>query len=84
MDFLYLTFSNLVQNADFDTSPPPKKPVVSPPPQSDPPHATRTADQTKPNVKLGGLVYNIQIVLPETRDLAVYDALFRSLKEHLL
>lgn len=33
---------------------------------------------------LGGLVYNIQIQLPESRDPAVYDALFRSLKLHLL
>jgi len=30
------------------------------------------------------LQYNIQIVLPESRDPAVYDALFRSLREHLL
>lgn len=29
------------------------------------------------------LHYNIQIHLPETRDPAVYDAIFRSLKEHL-
>lgn len=35
-------------------------------------------------VKLGGLVYNIQIVLPESRDAAVYDALFHSLRRHLL
>jgi hypothetical protein len=35
-------------------------------------------------VQLGGLVYSIQIHLPESRDPAVYDALFRSLKEHLL
>jgi hypothetical protein len=28
--------------------------------------------------------YNIQIHLPETRDMTVYDAIFRSLKEHLL
>ena len=34
-------------------------------------------------LRLGGLVYNIQIHLPESRDPAVYDALFRSLKEHL-
>lgn len=33
---------------------------------------------------LGGLVYSIQIHLPESRDQAVYDALFRSLKTHLL
>ena len=38
--------------------------------------------QPKPN--FGGLVYNIQIVLPETRDPKVYDAIFKSLKEHLL
>lgn len=30
------------------------------------------------------LHYNIQIHLPETRDTAVYDAIFKSLKEHLL
>lgn len=30
------------------------------------------------------LHYNIQIHLPETKDLAVYDAIFKSLKEHLL
>ena len=32
---------------------------------------------------LGGLHYNIQIILPESRDPQVYDALFRSLREHL-
>lgn len=37
---------------------------------------------TKPeNLQLS---YNIQIILPATRDTAVYDALFKSLKEHLL
>lgn len=30
------------------------------------------------------LHYNIQIHLPETRDITVYDAIFKSLKEHLL
>jgi hypothetical protein len=35
-------------------------------------------------IGLGGLVYSIQIHLPESRDQAVYDALFRSLKTHLL
>lgn len=34
--------------------------------------------------QIDGLVYNIQIQLPESRDPAVYDALFRSLKTHLL
>jgi hypothetical protein len=35
-------------------------------------------------VAIGGLVYTINIVLPESRDQAVYDALFRSLKDHLI
>ncbi len=30
--------------------------------------------------KWGGLHYNIQIILPSTRDPAVYDAIFRSLR----
>lgn len=34
-------------------------------------------------VNWGGLHYNIQIILPESRDPKVYDALFRSLREHL-
>ncbi|HWX87194.1 MAG TPA: DUF5343 domain-containing protein [Solirubrobacteraceae bacterium] len=44
-----------------------------------------TASPPAPSgVALGGLVYSIQIHLPESRDQAVYDALFRSLKTHLL
>ena len=35
-------------------------------------------------VSLGGLVYNIELHLPDSRDPAVYDALFQSLKAHLL
>jgi hypothetical protein len=36
-----------------------------------------------PGIRFGGLVYNINLHLPESRDPAVYDALFRSLREHL-
>ncbi len=34
-------------------------------------------------VSLDSLQYHINIVLPESRDQAVYDAIFRSLKDHL-
>lgn len=34
-------------------------------------------------VKVSGLQYHINIVLPDTRDQAVYDAIFKSLREHL-
>jgi hypothetical protein len=38
-----------------------------------------------PNSNFGsaGLHYNIQIHLPATKDTEVYDAIFKSLKEHL-
>jgi hypothetical protein len=32
---------------------------------------------------LSGLQYHINIVLPETRDQAVFDAIFKALREHL-
>jgi hypothetical protein len=34
-------------------------------------------------ITVAGLQYHINIVLPDTRDQAVYDAIFRSLREHL-
>lgn len=43
----------------------------------------RKTEQEGGGLKLSGLHYNINIHLPESRDPAVYDALFRSLKEHL-
>ena len=36
-----------------------------------------------PFVKLDSLQYHINIVLPESRDQAVYDAIFKSLRDHL-
>lgn len=82
VDKMAATFKALTQQADFTattTSPPTTRPkrdidVTLPPPSKE---GTQRA-------ALGGLVYNIQIILPADRDQAVYDALFRSLKEHLL
>lgn len=34
-------------------------------------------------ISVSGLQYHINIVLPDTRDQAVYDAIFKSLREHL-
>jgi len=87
LNMMAMTFTALVSLADFsspkkvtnDTTEPtkPQGNEVDVQPQTD------LGDNVK-NIKLGGLVYNIQIVLPESRDPKVYDALFRSLKEHLL
>ncbi len=34
-------------------------------------------------IKVSGLQYHINIVLPDTRDQAVFDAIFKSMREHL-
>lgn len=46
-------------------------------------HVSRLPGEMSPLLPIQGLVYNIELHLPESRDPAVYDALFRSLREHL-
>ncbi len=80
LDKMGLTFLALCKLADFKSKPATK---------TIPKEEVKTKDDDKPPVKkgevsLGGLHYNIQIILPESRDPKVYDLLFRSLKEHLL
>ncbi len=41
------------------------------------------ADAGLPGLSLAGLQYHINIVLPESRDQAVFDAIFKSLRSHL-
>lgn len=57
-------------------------------PLSDTPAAAPPVDEAPPPVEPVAreleLHYNIQIILPESRDQAVYDALFASLRRHLL
>ncbi|SRR5258706_7643427 len=84
LDKMAMTFANLVKLADFESK-------VEPPKTELPIQQTReneeSANKIRPSTAtktLGGLHYNIQIILPESRDPKVYDALFRSLREHLL
>lgn len=42
------------------------------------------ARRTHDKFSLGGLRYNIEIHLPATKDIEVFNAIFKSLKEHLL
>lgn len=83
LDKMGLTFSELVKLADFKSKPTNQQ-------QSSEPKDTEDGqrplpDHTlKPKTALGGLHYNIQIIMPESRDPKVYDAIFRSLREHLI
>ncbi len=83
------TFSALTKSADFE-----KQKVVAPPPSKDDKAPMKTDGGTKSErqppteatgarLSVAGLQYHINIVLPESRDQAVYDALFRALREHL-
>lgn len=84
MDQHYMTFSALVKNADFTShAGKPAKPKTETEKEKVK-EKTKVDTAEEVGAKIGGLVYNIQIVLPDSRDPAVYDALFRSLKEHLL
>ena len=80
LDKMAMTFTALCSLADFKTKPALEQGTTDKPPedQQHPPKA-----DVKQGLSLGGLHYNIQLILPETRDPKVYDALFRSLKEHL-
>ncbi len=85
------TFTSLVKLADFSeevslTDIPKDETFVE---DEDPQSVQNETSQVPPTAKsanssLGGLHYNIQIILPTTRDVAVYDAIFRSLKDHLI
>lgn len=80
LDKMSGTFKALAAQADFSAE------AVKPPADEgkrEPPEKHEDTSERKP-MALGGLVYNIQLVLPADRDEAVYDALFKSLKEHLL
>jgi len=77
------TFTALCEYADFTTTA--KKEV---PKKEDKKTEISKEEQQnkipiKPSVSLDSLQYHINIVLPESRDQAVYDAIFKSLRDHL-
>ena len=91
------TFQSLVAQADFAAVKPPSAPAAEPTEPTEPARRDgppeRASEPSPPvparpsavgPVPLGGLVYNVELHLPESRDPAVYESLFRALKEHLL
>ncbi|PKM18389.1 MAG: hypothetical protein CVV11_13810 [Gammaproteobacteria bacterium HGW-Gammaproteobacteria-15] len=78
------TFFALLDLADLKGKPTPKKASESAEDHALP-HVEPAPPVTAPQVhiKTPGLHYNIQIHLPATKDIEVYNAIFKSLKEHL-
>ena len=73
------TFFGLLSIADVSSSSK-KSPLLKPGDET----KTGHADKKEPIIPLSGFHYNIQIHLPATKDVEVYNAIFKSLKEHLL
>lgn len=75
-----MTFVELCKLADFES-----KAAVGQEAQEEELAKTekKTPIKTDRKLSIDGLHYNIQLILPESRDPKVYDALFRSLKDHL-
>lgn len=81
LDKMAMTFSNLVKYADFETVADDETTENGKDDVAKPPSIDRRGDSAIKS--LGGLVYNIQLVLPESRDPKVYDAFFEALRKHL-
>lgn len=74
------TFFALLPLADLSTAAAPSKAPVE---KSEPPPQEKHTASQHGHVAIPGLHYNIQIHLPATKDVEVYNAIFKSLKEHL-
>lgn len=75
------TFMSLLELADTKHTPTKKKvsqDIVEPTPTE-----IEQAPAPTQFIKTPGLHYNIQVHLPATKDIEVYNAIFKSLKEHL-
>lgn len=80
------TFFALLKLADLDTKKTVKKPT-KPPAQDEkekPKERRGVKPPSTPPDGFSGLRYNVEVHLPATKDVEVYNAIFKSLKEHLL
>jgi hypothetical protein len=78
------TFKALCDYADWSK---PSKAVVEPEAKAEAVSSSKPLPprrESTPRPEAAALHYNIQIHLPATRDSAVYEAIFKSLKDHLL
>ena len=75
----------MLDSADLSGSaPPPVKKKEEEEKAGHEPRRGGTDEAGAPAVPFAGLRYNIKVHLPATKDVEVYNAIFKSLKEHLL
>lgn len=79
------TFFALLRLADMNSPAAPSSLLATDPtPPPTQPDTTPNSTETNHRISLGGLRYNIEIHLPATKDIEVFNAIFKSLREHLL
>lgn len=87
IDQMSLTFRALCNYADWSDDPLEKHTITPSIGNGQPTEelsVSKTLDQPSISSPKMNLHYNIQIHLPETTNMAVYDAIFQSLKKHLM
>jgi hypothetical protein len=86
LGLMAMTFTALCKQADFSKTGTVQKEERPPAPQQVQQGSPATKDEEVKGERRHALdlAYNIHIELPPTRDQAVYDAIFRSIREHLL
>lgn len=81
------TFRALCDYADFSVASTIREPVAAPTEQPTREQVQQPipqdGDARREKIGISGLQYHVNIVLPDTRDQAVYDAIFKSLRDHL-
>ena len=83
LDKMALTFTALCSHADFEASSAATESKEIDESLQDNSGTSQRSSEAQKGLSIGGLVYNIQLILPESRDPKVYEALFEALKRHL-
>lgn len=83
LDKMAMTFTALCTHADFKINAAQKTLKEEKVPIEEPLKPIEPPPSSGKGLSISGLVYNIQLILPESRDAKVYDALFESLRRHL-
>jgi len=79
------TFFALLKLADINHEATPRKELISETVEQEGENVTPVVEnRPQKHLSITGLHYNIQIHLPATKDVEVYNAIFKSLKEHLV
>jgi uncharacterized protein DUF5343 len=82
--FQAATFFALLEHADLETAGPRREPVVATADPEVTPKGQPHGGRERPGPGIDKLSYTIEVHLPASKDIEVFNAIFRSMREHLL